>query len=235
MPISKLIRLDVETRELYNFYHIKKLSFGDIGKYYNVQSHTISRWIKMLGFPLRLSKWYMFGNTLRKGKAPWCKGKHLSEATKRKLAKTWKGKKLSPEHRAKVIRTLKNGNECKAEKNPSWKGGISSLENLCKRYLYRTWIYPIMQRDGFRCRDCGAKANLCVHHHKRSFADIRDKVLHDNPNLDCRVHGDKLKIIEKMIKEHTLGDGVTLCQLCLCKKHGRDVTAGRLEIAFGVV
>jgi len=233
MAIPKLIRLSVETGELYNLYHIRKLSFEDIGKHYGVTGDAISRWIKMLGFPLRLSKWYMFGNTYRKGIAPWMEGKHHTKATKRKLAKTWKGKKLSPEHRAKVIKTLKNGDKCRGKKNLHWKGGISSLENLCKRYLQRTWRYPIMQRDKFTCQDCGATKNLCTHHAKESFTQIRDKVLANNPDLNKQVYKDKLKIIEKILEEHKLEDGITLCQLCHCIRHGRDVSAGRLKIAFG--
>lgn len=36
------------------------------------------------------------------GKAPWCKGKHLSEETKQKLSEAHKGKTLSPAHRQKL-------------------------------------------------------------------------------------------------------------------------------------
>ena len=36
-----------------------------------------------------------------------------------------KGRKLTPEHRAKVIRTLRNGVNARGENNPAWKGGRS--------------------------------------------------------------------------------------------------------------
>lgn len=47
-------------------------------------------------------------------------GTPLSQATKDKISQTQKGKKLSPEHRLKVIQTLRNG---AGDKNPAWKGG----------------------------------------------------------------------------------------------------------------
>lgn len=50
-------------------------------------------------------------------------GLHLSEETKCKLSEWHRGRKLSPEHREKVIKTLQNG---KLDKHPSWRGGITN-------------------------------------------------------------------------------------------------------------
>ena len=53
-------------------------------------------------------------------------GAVLSDETKEKIAKAHRGKKLSPEHRAKVIKTLNHGI---GKNNPNWKGGIVSSED----------------------------------------------------------------------------------------------------------
>jgi len=50
------------------------------------------------------------------------KHKH-SDKTKRLLRKLKLGKKLSPEHRAKVIKTLSSYGDQTGDKNPNWKGG----------------------------------------------------------------------------------------------------------------
>lgn len=51
-------------------------------------------------------------------------GSHHSEETKNKLATQKLGRKLTPEHRAKVLKTLKYGT--KGHENSFWKGGISA-------------------------------------------------------------------------------------------------------------
>ena len=51
-------------------------------------------------------------------------GGHQSEQTKQKLRLARLGKKLSPEHRKKVIQTLRYGAAFKGAANPRWKGGI---------------------------------------------------------------------------------------------------------------
>lgn len=50
-------------------------------------------------------------------------GKKHSEETKKKIGEAHKGKKLSPEHRAKVIKTLSSSQDQTGDKNPQWKGG----------------------------------------------------------------------------------------------------------------
>lgn len=51
-------------------------------------------------------------------------GGHLSESAKQKIRLARLGKKLSPEHREKVIRTLRNGHKALGSLNPMWKGGV---------------------------------------------------------------------------------------------------------------
>ena len=52
------------------------------------------------------------------------KGTKHSDETKAKIReRAFKRGKLSPKHRAKVIRTLRFGSKAKGERNPGWKGG----------------------------------------------------------------------------------------------------------------
>lgn len=50
-------------------------------------------------------------------------GRKLTEETKSKIRLAHLGKKLSPEHRAKVVKTLSSYGNQEGEKNPGWKGG----------------------------------------------------------------------------------------------------------------
>ena len=64
-------------------------------------------------------------------------GKTHSEETKEKIRQSKLGKKLSPEHRDKVIKTLNNSS---GEKNPNWKGGKYQKSDSCYQDK-RGWVY----------------------------------------------------------------------------------------------
>jgi hypothetical protein len=67
-----------------------------------------------------------------------------SEATKEKIRKAHLGKKLTKEHRDKVIRTLQQG---KGDKNPGWKGGRTVSK---EGYAYlRMPEHPFAQTNGY--------------------------------------------------------------------------------------
>jgi hypothetical protein len=53
------------------------------------------------------------------------RGYKHTEKTKKKLREQKLGKKLAPEHREKVIKTLASFRDQKGNKNPYWKGGKS--------------------------------------------------------------------------------------------------------------
>lgn len=57
------------------------------------------------------------------------------------------GQKLSPEHREKVIKTLRYGGEAVGELNPMWKGGI---HNRADGYvLMKTRFHPRSYKNGY--------------------------------------------------------------------------------------
>lgn len=99
-----------------------------------------------------------------------------------------------------------------------WNGGVTPLYGAVFKRLYPVWKLPIMQRDDFTCQDCGVTGvNLEVHHSKRLFTEIRDKVIKANPYLS--IEDDKLELAELIVREHNLEDGITLCRSCHEKKH----------------
>lgn len=108
-------------------------------------------------------------------------GAVLSEETKEKIRKGHIGKKLSPEHRAKVVKTLALYRE--GEKNPNWQGGLTKKhrkENnrLRKTVTMRLWRQAVFERDGYRCVWCGRKDNLHADHIQRFsvFPELRDSI-----------------------------------------------------------
>jgi hypothetical protein len=102
-------------KELSQLYEVEQRSMSEIGKIYGKDAKWVSRRIKMYGIKAR--------SFSTKGLHPGL-GRHLSDETKQKLSEARKGKKLSPEHREKVIKTLSSYyNDQRGDKNPCWKGG----------------------------------------------------------------------------------------------------------------
>ena len=64
----------------------------------------------------------------------------------------------------------------KGDKNPNWKGGISTQNNLIRRSLeMKLWKKSVFERDNYTCIWCGAKnglgKNVCLEaDHIKPFA-----------------------------------------------------------------
>ena len=141
-------------------------------------------------------------------------GKHYSKEWRKHISKGLKGRKLSEEHRKKVIKNLIPGQKgmlgkhiseetrkklslCrKKEKHWNWKGGIT-LENATIRNSleYEIWRNEVWKRDRWECRLCKSKKQL-VAHHLKLFSDF--------PELRFDVN-----------------NGITLCRSCHAKIHKR--------------
>jgi len=110
------------------------------------------------------------------GIIPWNKGltkeidkrmEKMSKTIRKNPTKYWAGKILSEEHRAKIIKTLINGEQCIGKNNPSWKGGIS-FEPYSSEFN-KELKELIRFRDGYKCQKCGCpeienNQKLVVHH-----------------------------------------------------------------------
>lgn len=95
--------------ELYN----AGSSVLSLSRAHSVSTSTMARFLRKNGVTMR--QFSTKGVRTRLGAV-------LSDETKEKIRQKHIGKKLSPEHREKVIRTLRHGF---GEKNPTWKGGHS--------------------------------------------------------------------------------------------------------------
>jgi hypothetical protein len=116
------------------------------------------------------------------------------------------------------LRTRKQGNtgkprpNARGAKHRDWKGGVTEWRRRARRLLNPTWVRPIMERDGFKCRWCESTKKI-VAHHLRSFAEIVETVRSKSPNEGTET------LIDAVVKEHRLEDGITLCKKCHDKHH----------------
>lgn len=104
---TRIKNVSVNEEEFKRLY--EKDGYGEegISKKLGITVHVARVFIKKLGLKKHLLS--------RKGIVLW-------EETKQKISRSHIGKKLSSEHREKVIKTLRYG--FKGKDNPNWKGGL---------------------------------------------------------------------------------------------------------------
>lgn len=105
--------------------------------------------------------------------------------TRQKISQKLQGKTKSQEHRNNLSKSMKSSDKAKkqqfkkgkdnpafgrnqtGEANNNWKGGkTNSNQKLRNSPEYKVWRTTCMERDHFKCTDCGAKGYLQVHHIK---------------------------------------------------------------------
>lgn len=131
-------------------------------------------------------------------------------------------------------------------KHSQWKGGISSLNNLCRSYprLYKEWKYPKLLESGFKCSECGNTKQLEVHHDGETFSSILRKVAKEHgwewsitTSTATTEEIEKLKqaikdgIVDHHVRENV--SGKVLCVVCHENLH-ESYNFGRDEAAQGV-
>lgn len=122
-------------------------------------------------------------------------GKHHSEETKKKIREIHKGRKYSKEtlknmsngqlgrhHPEEVRKKISEAHKirflsqelreaCKGEKNPNWKGGITSENAKIRSSIeLRLWREAVFARDNWTCQKCGQKSGELNAHHIKPFA-----------------------------------------------------------------
>ncbi len=93
----------------------------------------------------------------------------------------------------------------RGEKNPRWKGGITSLNQQIRHCIeYKNWVRTIFKRDDWTCKCCKKRGgDLEVDHYPKMFY----KIISDN----------KIKNYQEAILCDELWDldnGRTLCKKC---------------------
>lgn len=146
------------TKDLLKKLYIKNgKSCRQISSIINKSIRQVSRYLQRFGIKARPFS--------TKGLQPRL-GAILSEATKEKIRRKHLGKKLSPEHRLKVIKTLRQGI---GDQNANWQGGktpitIAKWNRLRDTKEMRIWREKVLKRDGYVCIWCEAKENLHADH-----------------------------------------------------------------------
>ena len=149
---------------------------------------------------------------------------HFSEeerqrrSTKMKLDNPMKNKEIAK----KVSESLLIGYSCGrikkryGKENPIYKGN-RGLNLDVRTRLSPIWIQPILKRDNFSCVMCG-KTHVTLHvHHIRPLRQIIDKILKHFSVKVCDLEPfseEYEKIIEAILHEHKLSDGISLCKEC---------------------
>ena len=222
------------------------VGFGSYIKGHHVKEYEKNPWNKTLGVKAKKRsnetklKLYKEGKfKFFNGKEPWNKGKEKATDPEYAAKITFTDtEEFKEKQRTTIIKNQKNGKmkSLKGDKSPGWKGGISSLNNVCRsnQRLYKEWIYPILKNDNFKCRGCNvANAKLEVHHDKETFSSILRKIAKENGWLEKHFLNEKLfypdketlelkeKISNLIVDYHVSNNvsGISLCFQCHEKIH----------------
>lgn len=186
------------TKELLTeLYITQKKSLREIGNEINKSITQVSRYLHRFGIQARpFTTKGIFGKKMSpestEKKRIWMiqnnpfRGKKHTQESKDKQSLKMKGRKLTPEHRAKVIKNLIFG-DVKGCNSHSWKGGISPINaRLRNTKEYKAWNKTVKERDKWTCVLCGfySKSNHADHIKPFSkFPELRFSV--DNGRTLC--------------------------------------------------
>lgn len=131
----------------------------------------------------------------------------------------------------RVLRTLgirvRNNAESKkglrvGERHPNWRGGITSLSARLREYLSSyEFQKSILNRDNNKCRICGSKDNLHIHH-LIPFKNILDRIIIQNYPLSPTDNADELyNIAIKNEELNNTNNLITVCSMCHHRIHGQ--------------
>ena len=155
-----------------------------------------------------------------------CKKKNIKKKKKNYKNCSLYMKKNNPMYnkdiRAKASKTIKKKIKegeiiyKRGKEHPLYKGNRGFYAD-CRSMLYKEWVIKILTRDKFKCTICKKQKNLQVHH-IRPFRKIvkiilcRNRIKNNkniNPNSFLYWN-----LIDQIIKEHNLDDGITVCNKC---------------------
>lgn len=123
-----------------------------------------------------LKRGYVKGKPMRFIQQHHCRGKKLTPEHRAKIAAAGRNRKHSLETRSKIsaIRTGVPRPEISGPNCWMWKGGITSANKTARQTLeQKQWIRAVLERDDFTCQNPGCdKRGVKLHaHHIKSFAE----------------------------------------------------------------
>lgn len=136
-------------------------------------------------------------------------GHKYSDETKKRISKRQQGNKNSfygKKHTLESIEKIRKSAKRKrirgikhrphhshtginlGDKNPNWKGGISSINvKIRQTQKYKLWRKSIFERDNYTCQNCGIKNCYIIVHHIKCFADYPElRFIIDNGITLCK-------------------------------------------------
>jgi len=107
-------------------------------------------------------------------------------------------------------KVAKRGEKIRGENHYRWNGGSSRLNTSIRTMTeHRNWMDGVRDRDGWQCTSCGS-LEFPEAHHKIALSDLI-------VSFNIKTRDDARNCAELW----DLNNGVTLCQKCHYKKHGR--------------
>lgn len=143
----------------------------------------------------------------------WSGGKNpnfggLSEETRKKLSRSKKGKRPSPET------VLKRAAACRGSKHWNWKGGITKKRSRAIGSMdHKKWRTAVFERDKYTCQLC-EKAGIYLQAHHIEFwsACPERRLAIDNGTTLCKSCHVKLHAVLRKIKTDLIRKGELPCR-----------------------
>lgn len=101
-----------------------------------------------------------------------------------------------------------------------WKGGVSSIQQLSRSYVFNVWTYPKLLAANFTCQRCGANKDLEVHHDQERFAEILQKARIELGDVTDSFESHQA--YARWVADYHVANnvsGVVLCEQCHDQEH----------------